>query len=72
MARDQGRVLLTEDKDFGWYVYAKGEGGIGVLLIRFPASSRRLLGSAVLGAESRTASSQESGGLKTCVLPRTC
>jgi len=43
LARDQGRVLLTEDKDFGWYVYASGEGGVGVVLIRFPAAARRLL-----------------------------
>jgi predicted nuclease of predicted toxin-antitoxin system len=50
LARDQGRVLLTEDKDFGWYVYASGEGGVGVVLIRFPAASRRLLGLAVLEA----------------------
>jgi len=48
LARDEGRVLLTEDKDFGWYVYAAGEGGIGVVLIRFPATSRRFLGSAVV------------------------
>lgn len=50
LARDEGRVLLTEDKDFGWYVYAAGEGGVGVVLIRFPAASRRLLGGAVLDA----------------------
>lgn len=50
LARDGGRVLLTEDKDFGWYVYAAGEGGVGVVLIRFPSGSRRVLGSAVLEA----------------------
>jgi predicted nuclease of predicted toxin-antitoxin system len=49
-ARDGGRILLTEDKDFGWYVYAAGEGGVGVVLIRFPSDSRRVLGSAVLEA----------------------
>ena len=27
LARDEGRVLLTEDKDFGWYVYVAGERG---------------------------------------------
>jgi predicted nuclease of predicted toxin-antitoxin system len=50
LARDEGRVLLTEDKDFGWYVYAAGERGVGVVLIRFPSGSRRVLGSAVLEA----------------------
>ncbi len=50
MAQEQGRVLLTEDKDFGWYVYAAGEGGLGVVLIRFPAGARSLLGNAVVEA----------------------
>ena len=50
LARDGNRVLLTEDKDFGWYVYAAGEGGIGVMLIRFPAGSRRVLAGAVVDA----------------------
>ena len=50
LARNGGRILLTEDKDFGWYVYAAGEGGVGVVLIRFPSGSRRVLGSAVLEA----------------------
>jgi predicted nuclease of predicted toxin-antitoxin system len=56
LARDEGRVLLTEDKDFGWYVYAAGEGGIGVVLIRFPAGARRTLGSEVLEAARSLAS----------------
>ena len=50
LARDEGRVLLTEDKDFGWYVYVAGEREVGVVLIRFPSGSRRVLGSAVLEA----------------------
>jgi len=50
LARDEGRVLLTEDKDFGWYVYVAGEREVGVMLIRFPSGSRRVLGSAVLEA----------------------
>lgn len=59
LAREQGRVLLTEDKDFGWQVYVAGKGGVGVVLIRFPASLRRTLGSAVLEAVERL--SQEIG-----------
>jgi predicted nuclease of predicted toxin-antitoxin system len=34
LARNGGRILLTEDKDFGWYVYAAGEGGAGDILSR--------------------------------------
>ena len=44
-----GSRLPTEDKDFGWYVYAAGEGGLGVVLIRFPAGARSL-GNAVVEA----------------------
>jgi predicted nuclease of predicted toxin-antitoxin system len=53
LARNEHRILLTEDKDFGWYVYAAGEGGVGVVLIRFPSGSRRVLGRAVLEAVRR-------------------
>ena len=35
------RILLTEDKDFGRWVYAHGEKTIGVIFLRFPASARR-------------------------------
>ena len=47
-ARDEQRVLLTEDKDFGQLVYADGEGSTGVVLIRFPGSIRRDLPAASL------------------------
>jgi predicted nuclease of predicted toxin-antitoxin system len=43
LAREQGRVLLTEDKDFGWYVYAAGEGGLGVVLEAVRRLGERLL-----------------------------
>ena len=32
----QGRVLVTEDKDFGQLVYASGHGHTGVILLRYP------------------------------------
>lgn len=41
MARESGRVLLTEDKDFGQLAYGGGHGGTGVVLLRFPASARK-------------------------------
>ena len=36
-AREEGRVQLTEDKDFEQLVYAGGKGGAGAVLLRFPA-----------------------------------
>ena len=52
----EDRVLLTEDKDFGWLVFAGRVDSPGVILIRFPASARRLLGEAVLKLVSEYAS----------------
>jgi predicted nuclease of predicted toxin-antitoxin system len=42
------RILITEDKDFGHLVYAKLRRTGGVMLIRFPAGSRRSLVDSVL------------------------
>ena len=44
----EGRLLLTEDKDFGQLVYAHGQATGGVLLLRFPATARRRLAKSVL------------------------
>jgi predicted nuclease of predicted toxin-antitoxin system len=43
-AAKEKRILLTEDKDFGEWVFAHGENVSGVILIRFPANARRQLG----------------------------
>jgi predicted nuclease of predicted toxin-antitoxin system len=43
-AAKEKRILLTEDKDFGEWVFAHGEDVSGVILIRFPANARRQLG----------------------------
>ena len=48
LALVEDRILLTEDKDFGWLVFAGRIDPPGVILIRFPASARRLLAEAVL------------------------
>ena len=48
LALTEDRILLTEDKDFGWLVFAGRMDSPGVILIRFPASARRLLANAVL------------------------
>ena len=40
LALREGRILLTEDKDFGQLVFAARSKSVGVVLIRFPASAR--------------------------------
>jgi predicted nuclease of predicted toxin-antitoxin system len=47
LALTENRILLTEDKDFGWLVFAGRVDSPGVILIRFPASARGLLSAAV-------------------------
>lgn len=47
LAASDGRILLTEDKDFGWLAFVGGAAGDGVILVRFPATARPLLGHAV-------------------------
>ena len=48
LARSQGRILLTEDKDFGMLAYAGGHETAGVVLIRFPGNARSTLGQVVV------------------------
>jgi predicted nuclease of predicted toxin-antitoxin system len=48
LAGAEDRILLTEDKDFGWLVFAKHLDSPGVILIRYPASARSALADAVL------------------------
>lgn|SRR5574341_451922 len=47
-AHRENRILLTEDKDFGWLVFASHSDSAGVILIRFPANRRSTLAQAVL------------------------
>jgi predicted nuclease of predicted toxin-antitoxin system len=44
----EGRILLTEDKDFGEWVFAHGEKIEGVILIRFPGNARTRLGEEII------------------------
>ena len=46
-AVDEKRIVLTEDKDFGEWVFAHKEEIYGVILIRYPANLRSKLGEAV-------------------------
>jgi predicted nuclease of predicted toxin-antitoxin system len=43
-----GRVLVTEDKDFGQLVHASADPRVGVILLRFPAAARKLAPEAVV------------------------
>jgi len=40
LAVSEDRILLTEDKDFGWLIYAHGHKAIGVIFLRYPVSER--------------------------------
>lgn len=53
LARQEKRILLTEDKDFGQLVYASTWHEGGVILLRFPATVRASLPQAVLDAVTR-------------------
>lgn len=46
-AAREGRVLLTEDKDFGWLVYVSQVESAGVILIRYPGNARATLGKVI-------------------------
>ena len=48
LAVAENRILLTEEKDFGWLVFAARADSPGVILIRFPASARESLSAAIL------------------------
>lgn len=42
-AYKEKRILITEDKDFGWLVFASLADDAGVILIRFPGNLRKTL-----------------------------
>lgn len=44
----QGRILITEDKDFGELVYAYQAANVGVLFLRIPTRDRKWLAPAVV------------------------
>ena len=47
LARRENRLLLTEDKDFGWLVFASAMESAGVVLIRYPGNARQALADAI-------------------------
>ena len=48
LAVRESRALLTEDKDFGQLVYASAAESPGVMLIRFPANTRKNIATIVV------------------------
>jgi predicted nuclease of predicted toxin-antitoxin system len=52
-AFDQGRVVITEDRDFGELVYARGRSSAGVVFVKFPSRARRAKPAAVVEAVAK-------------------
>ncbi len=53
-ARREQRILIAEDRDFGWLVFAGGqEGGAGVLLVRCPETARPTLPARIVAEVGR-------------------
>jgi predicted nuclease of predicted toxin-antitoxin system len=48
LSHTENRVLLTEDKDFGWLVFVSHADSAGVVLIRYPGNARSTLPSTVV------------------------
>jgi predicted nuclease of predicted toxin-antitoxin system len=46
-ATRENRILLTEDKDFGWLVFVSHRQSAGVILFRFPGNARESLAQTV-------------------------
>jgi|SRR5579859_5425909 len=55
-ALNEKRVLITEDRDFGELVYARGRSSAGVILVRFPGRARRAKPATVLEAVAKLGS----------------
>lgn len=52
-ALNEKRVLITEDRDFGELVYARGRSSAGVILLRFPSGVRLFKAATVVDAVTR-------------------
>src|SRR5579864_7524460 len=55
-ALTEKRVLITEDRDFGELVYARGHSSAGVVLLRFHGRARRTKAATVIEAVSKLSS----------------
>jgi predicted nuclease of predicted toxin-antitoxin system len=60
-AVERGRVLLTEDRDFGELVYARGRSSAGVVLIKFGSRVRQAKPAAVTEAVAKMGTRLRNG-----------
>ena len=77
-ALNEKRVLITEDRDFGELVYARGRSSAGVILVRFHNRARRAKPPTVVEAVTKLGSRLqeaftvvEPGRVRICGRPRT-
>ncbi len=56
LSHAENRILLTEDKDFGWLVFVSHAESAGVVLIRFPGNARSTLPGAIVWLAEKHAS----------------
>ena len=59
LASNESRILLTEDKDFGFLAQAISATRVGVILIRFPTRARAQLGERAVAAVERLSAQLE-------------
>src|SRR5205809_3330318 len=55
-ALNEKRVLITEDRDFGELVYARGRSSAGVILVRFDSRARQAKPATVVEAVTKLGS----------------
>jgi predicted nuclease of predicted toxin-antitoxin system len=55
-ALNEKRVVITEDRDFGELVYARGRSSAGVILVRFHSGARRARPATVVEAVAKLGS----------------
>lgn len=53
LARDERRILLTEDRDFGQLVYAYGHPTAGIIYIRVTGPERPSIGQRIVAVVER-------------------
>jgi predicted nuclease of predicted toxin-antitoxin system len=60
-ALSEKRVLITEDRDFGELVYARGRRSAGVVFVKFHSRARRVKPAAVVEAIAKLGQRLEGG-----------
>jgi len=60
-AFDQRRALITEDRDFGKLVYARGRSSAGVVFVKFPNRARSAKPAAVVEAVAKLGAHLRNG-----------